>query len=219
MVKKVVILNKSFETEKLSNSITSSLQSSLGKNLIFTDIEKLAGKLLDKFPELESVKIDKNYPATITIEFSEYPLVANITNESNNLKKSYVLNSIGYAIKENVENQSLPYIHIKSDDPINPEKAVIGKTRLAYILATISYFEEKFNMKVKKVFYKPVPREIHLLTERDFYIWLDIQRPAEEQLKKLKKALVKLDIYNESFAYIDLRIAGKNGEKIIYKRR
>ena len=33
------------------------------------------------------------------------------------------------------------------------------------------------------------------------------------------KALVKLDIYNEDLQYIDLRIAGGNGDKIIYKRR
>ena len=38
-------------------------------------------------------------------------------------------------------------------------------------------------------------------------------------LKKLKKALVKLDIYTEDLQYIDLRIAGGNGDKIIYKRR
>ena len=42
--------------------------------------------------------------------------------------------------------------------------------------------------KVKEVEYKKIPREIHLLTERDFYIWLDTEREAEEQLKKLKKA-------------------------------
>lgn len=218
-VKTITILNKNFETEKLAQNITASLNSSLGKNLLFTDTESLAKKLLDKFPELESVKIDKNYPSTITIEFMEYPLAVNFINESNGIRKSYVLNSIGYAVKENVENPSLPYIHIKSADPVNTEKAVIGKTRLAYILSAIGYFEEKFNMKIKEVVYKPIPREIHLLTERDFYIWLDIQQPFEKQLKKLKKALIKLDIYKDVLAYIDLRIAGTNGEKIIYKRR
>ena len=79
--------------------------------------------------------------------------------------------------------------------------------------------EDKFGMRVVEVIYKKVPREIHLLTERDFYIWIDMQNPADEQLKKLKKALVKLDIYTENLEYIDLRIAGGNGDKIIYKRR
>jgi hypothetical protein len=50
-------------------------------------------------------------------------------------------------------------------------------------------------------------------------VWLDMQKPIEEQLKKLKKALVKLDIYTESLEYIDLRISGTNGDKIIYKRK
>jgi len=46
-----------------------------------------------------------------------------------------------------------------------------------------------------------------------------MQQPSENQLKKLKKSLVKLDIFNEPLEYIDLRIAGGNGDKIIYKRR
>jgi len=46
-----------------------------------------------------------------------------------------------------------------------------------------------------------------------------MQNPAEDQLKKLKKILVKLDIYKENLLYIDLRIAGANGDKIIYKRK
>ena len=38
------------------------------------------------------------------------------------------------------------------------------------------------------------------------------------KFKKLKKSLVKLDIYTATLEYIDLRIAGTNGDKIIYKR-
>ena len=73
-------------------------------------------------------------------------------------------------------------------------------------------------MEIVRIEYKPTAREIHLLTERNFFIWLDIQISYEEQFKKMKKSLVKLDIYTEDLEYIDLRIAGSNGDKIIYKR-
>ncbi len=218
-VKQISFKNESFETQAISKEIVSSLKDNIGKNLFFLDIEKLQNKVLQNFPEIEKVTLSKNYPNQIEIEFAEYPLVTNVINETSSLKKSYVINSIGYAIKENFENPNLPYIRIKSEEPINIQNTVIDSKKLSYILNAKKYFEDKFGMKVKEIIYKPIAREIHLLTERDFFIWLDIQVPAENQLKKLKKSLVKLDIYKENLAYIDLRIAGGAGDKIIYKRK
>ena len=95
---------------------------------------------------------------------------------------------------------------------------MIEKSKLDYILESKNYFEDKFGMKIIRIEYKATAREVHLLTERNFFIWLDIQISFEDQFKKLKKSLVKLDIYTEALEYIDLRIAGSNGDKIIYKR-
>jgi cell division septal protein FtsQ len=219
VVTDITIAEANIENQALGEEITGKISQALGKNIIFVDTEELETKILDYFPELEEVKINKDYPRKLEIEFYEYPLIANIINESTTVKKTYIINSIGYAIKENFENPNLPYIKIKSDEPLNTENAVIEASKLKYILDTITYFEDKFGMRIIEIQYKKTAREVHLLTERNFYIWLDIQRPAEEQLKKLKKALVKLDIYSEDLEYIDLRIAGSNGDKIIYKRR
>lgn len=218
-IKDIVIANKDFGNETLAEGIKNSITNTLGKNILFVDTKEISNKIINFFPELETVSIEKDYPNTLSIEFSQYPLVANVINESSNLRKNYIINSVGYTIKENLENPSLPYIRIKSDEPVNIETPLIERNKLDYILNTITYFEDKFGMAIKEIEYKKIPREIHLLTERDFYIWLDMQREAEEQLKKLKKALVKLDIYKENLQYIDLRIAGGSGDKIIYKRK
>ena len=191
----------------------------MNKSIFWLDLSEIAKKALSQSPQLQTVKVTKEYPDTISIEFSKYPLAANIINKSSNLKKTYLVNSLGFAVKEDFEKTDLPYITIESDEPINPKNAVIEKTKLKYILDSIVYFEDKFGMKVKEVLYKPIAREIHILTDHDFYLWLDIQRPFEDQLKKLKKIIVKLDIYKESLQYIDLRIAENSGDKIIYKRK
>lgn len=219
IISKVVNINDELTNQALADQINGSISSALDKNLIFINTQDLAQKIIDSFPELEQVKVTKSYPKTIKVQYSEFPLSANIINESSSIKKTYVVNTIGFAIKENYENPNLPYIKIISDEPINTEKAVIDKTKLKYILDTKAFFEDKFGMTIKEIEYKPVAREIHLLTEKDFYIWLDIQQDYEEQLRKLKKALVKLNIFEENLWYIDLRIAGNNGDKIIYKRR
>ncbi len=208
-----------FQNNPLAEEIKNQLNSSLNKNLFLTNTEKLTLKILDNFPAIENVEIKKKYPKTLTITFTEYPLVANIINESEAIRKYYIINSIGYAVKEDLENPELPYIKMQSDEPINLKTIVIEQNKLKYILNSKKIFEQRFGMKIKEIIYKQIPREIHLLTERDFYIWLDLQIDFIEQFKKLKKALIKLDIHSENLEYIDLRIAGSNGDKIIYKRK
>ena len=217
-VKDITFSDQSFTNQALAEEISGTIDSAMNKNIIFLETIELELKIKNLFPELESIKVNKDYPSTLIIEFFEYPLIANIINESTTIRKNYIINSIGFAIKEDLESPELPYIKIESDEPINTEVAVIEKLKLDYILESKTYFEDKFGMKIIRIEYKPTAREIHLLTERNFFIWLDIQISYEEQFKKLKKTLVKLDIYTEDLEYIDLRIAGSNGDKIIYKR-
>jgi len=219
LFKKVRFPKENIENENLSMQIEEGLKNYLGENLVFLETNDLESMIIEKIAELEQVSISKNYPDALEIEFLEHPLVANVINESTNLKKSYVVNSVGYAVKEDLENTTLPYIKIKSEETLNLNSAIIETGKLSYILDAITYFEDKFGMRIVEVEYKKTAREVHLFTEKNFYVWLDIQVPFEDQLKKLKKALVKLDIFTEPFAYIDLRIAGNNGDKIIYKRR
>lgn len=217
-LKTISFSDTSFEKETLTNQLTETIKDSLNQNLVFLDTEELKLEIINDFPQLEEVNIEKDYPNTIIINFSEYPQIANIINESSTLKKSYIINSIGFAVKEDFENPSLPYIRLQTDEPINPQSPIIEKNKLDYILNSISYFQDKFGMNINEANYNPIARELHLLTEKNFSIWLDIQISFEDQFKKLKKALVKLDIYNDPLEYIDLRIAGNNGDKIIYKR-
>lgn len=203
----------------ISEEITKTIEESIGENIIFTDTEALEYMILERFSGIEEVFVEKDYPGTLIVSFSEFPLAANVVNESSTVKKTFVINSVGHAIKEDAETPALPYIKIKSDEPVNTGDSIIEPGKLKYILETKTYFEDKFGMRIVSMEYKITPRELHLITEKDFAVWLDMQQTAEDQLKKLKKALVKLDIYNESFEYIDLRIAGGNGDKIIYKRR
>ena len=218
-IKEITISNQNFDSETMSEELKSNLSNTIDKNIIFLDTAEVENQIIKSFPEMEKISVSKDYPSTLTVEFFQYELVANVVSENNNIKKSYIINSIGYPIKEDFENPALPYIRIKSDEPINTEKPLIESKKLHYILNTITYFQDKFGMTIKEVEYKAIAREIHLLTERDFSIWIDTQKPAEDQLKKLKKALVKLDIHTENLDYIDLRIAGTNGDKIIYKRK
>lgn len=88
---------------------------------------------------------------------------------------------------------------------------------LETLLKTTDDFEGKFNMQVLEIHYLKQARELHLVTERLFTVWIDLTQNADLQLAKLKKALSTLNIYEADLEYIDLRISGQNGEKVIYK--
>ncbi len=74
-------------------------------------------------------------------------------------------------------------------------------------------------MKIIDAEYLVREREVHLRTEKNFIVWIDMEKDLNIQLDKLKKVLGKLNIYNTPLEYIDLRISGTDNEKVIFKRR
>jgi hypothetical protein len=90
---------------------------------------------------------------------------------------------------------------------------------LTYIINAINLYQQEFSMKVINAEYYVTEREVHLQTEKNFMVWLDMQKDLNEQLDKLKKVLNKLDIYHTALEYIDLRIDGVDNQKVIYKPR
>lgn len=203
----------------LSSKIVQSLSEVRGKNLLFLNTNNLQKRLSTSFPDLEKITVYKSFPKTVKVGFSRFPDSANVIFESPSVSSVFIINTIGMVVKSDSEKPNLPFIRLQRDEPVNVEETLIEKSKLNYILESKVYFEDKFGMNVKEVIYKPHAREVHLLTEKNFVIWLDIQKDFESQFKKLKKAASTLDIYKEDLLYIDLRIAGTEGDRIIYKRR
>ncbi len=107
-----------------------------------------------------------------------------------------------------------------SNTPVlDPTKPILTAETLNYILKATSYFEEKFGMKIMETQFLINARELHIKTEKYFTIWLDTQISYERQFLKLKKAMATVDIYKVPLNYIDLRITGTSGEKVIFKRK
>jgi len=192
----------------------------MGKNIIFAKTESIVEKIKKDYPEFKSLVARKKFPHAIIISFSEYPLIMNVINytEGGGVYK-FIINEIGYAAQSNIENPNLPYVKIATKEPFKPNSFIISKDKIDYITGAANYFETKFKMKILESEYKIYARELRLKTEKYFTIMLDAQKPYEEQFLKLKKALVKLDIYNTPLEYIDLRIYSGSGEKIIFKKR
>jgi hypothetical protein len=105
----------------------------------------------------------------------------------------------------------------ESEDSPKVNEELISKETLESLLEAKTDFEGKFNMQIMEIHYLKRSRELHLFTERYFYVWIDLTQSVDLQLAKLKKSMSQINIYDDSLDYIDLRISGQNGEKVIYK--
>ncbi|MBI2463983.1 FtsQ-type POTRA domain-containing protein [Candidatus Peregrinibacteria bacterium] len=201
-----------------SSAYENTLVSVKNKNLLFVRTEVIKAKIMEQYPELKNIEIKKILPDQLKITIEGYEIVANLINTFENYEKKFELNATGYLVMEDIENPELPYIMITTEKALSLKTQVIKPDKLIFTLDAIKKFEEMFKMVILDAKYMEVEREVHLRTEKHFVVWLDMEKDLDEQLNKLKKAIPKLDIFSTPLEYIDLRIAGTNNDKLIFKR-
>lgn len=189
------------------------------KNLVFFDEIQLANQVKTIHPEVKKVVVKKIFPTKIKVEIEKYPIIANIVNVVQGIQKKFLIDGQGFLAEENIENPDLPYIKVFTNEVYAIHTTAIDQDKLNYILNAIGLFQSKFTMKVLNAEYYVREREVHLQTEKNFMVWIDMEKDLNMQLDKLKKAFPKLNIYNTPLEYIDLRISGTDNEKVIYKPR
>jgi len=231
-IAKVHIQYEEFQDE--NEELLTNFNDFKGKNILFADPEKRVQELKNRNPEFDKLMVQKIIPNTLKISFSEYPIVANIEKIINGkLTGRLLINAKGMVIYRDTENPNLPYIKVfikekreaeappqETTQPLAPKNEIaIPTDYLTYILDAQQNFTERFCMKVFEMRFYPQSRELHLKTEKGFLIWLDMQIPFERQFLKLKKSMSLLNMQGSPLEYIDLRISGTNGEKVIFKRK
>jgi len=204
---------------KITNddAVNELLKKQKNKNLFFIDENQISKDIKAIHPEYEKIMVEKVFPQKIKVQITEYPIIANIVNVVQGIQKKFVMNSQGFLTDENTENPELPYIKVFTNNVFSVHTTIIDQDKLNYIINAINLFQEKFNMKVLNAEYHVREREVHLQTEKSFFVWLDMEKDANAQLEKLKKVVPKLDIYHTPLEYIDLRIDGTDNQKVIFK--
>lgn len=201
-------------------AITAFLERLKGRNILFVGTDPLIQEIEQTFKnEILLVRIKKSYPSAIKAEVEEYPAVVNLRVITADKTQKFVLNQIGYSILENTEIKNIPVLVWRTDKPFTGKSIMIKQGKFAPILEAMKKFTEIFGLKIVEGEWKKAQRELHFKTEKNFEVWIDLTADINGQILKLKKALPKLDIYNTPLEYIDLRIAGGDSEKVIYKKR
>jgi len=191
-----------------------------GSNILLINTFKLEQELQESYPYYAKLNLKKDLPETLVVQLETHPLVANLIAElPDGTEQPLLLNAAG-AITQPEEDSitiDLPTIVIEVDQKLIEGEGIITPEHLAFMLDAIQAYQDKFSMAVLNTRYYPIARETHLVTERNFEVWLSFGQSLDEQINKLKQALPRLNIYDLPLEYIDLRISGINGEKVIYR--
>lgn len=218
-IKNIIVLEGEIESE--NNQVRRLVEPLRDKNLLLVKTDIVKQSLKNQIDNLAELEVKKKFPKTVVVRFAKFEKVANLTNYvgPQRVKKNFIINSTGVLMEKDVINQNLPFISLASVKGFNLGDHVITEENLKYMLEAKSEYEEKFNMRISEITFLDKAREVHLYTEKNFNIWLDLEIPYKDQLTKLKNAIPKIDIYNDNLDYIDLRIQSAQGEKLIFKRR
>ena len=195
-----------------------------GRNLLFVpsaDVEKI---ILQTYPDtIQKLQISKKFPTTLEANYSPFSQVLNLRTEKTvdgaTVQKKFILNSKGFAVEADIEYPELPFMFETVEEFPEIGTQFLPEDVAEKVVKAHESFVNTLGMKIMQIAYKQDAREIHMKTEKGFMVWLDLTQDVEKQVLKLKRALPKLDIYNTSLEYVDLRISGQNSERVIYRRK
>lgn len=217
-------------------AISTVLQGIRGRNILLLSKAQLTTALQKRFPEIETVTIEKIYPNTLQIFVSTFPIVAQwqflVSEKSEDITISEVAgdefleeimvfidsqgrvsevqegeNKPEFLFEETVEPFDFPEIHFGYE--------VLSGARLADIFAAKELLEKKINASIQKATYFRQAQEIHFQTETGTFFWLDFFTAFAEQLEKIDIALGELPLFEKELEYVDLRIPGR----LLYKEK
>lgn len=223
----VVIRDKVFvEPQKIEQS----MRPVIGKNIFLVSDSQIQEELAKMFPTIQRVEVNKLYPRTIQVHVFSWPMIAQI-NYKDGSGTGFLLSENGYIVpnvlvrEEQTNDSDKPRDLIKmlvprygTDDPeqavllqlakLEPGKHFIDQQLLNKIRFSLDVYEKNFQAPVNHIVYLPFEREIHLyIGKTAILLWLDAD--VETQLYKLKTAEPKLNLTNDSLAYVDLRVKDK----------
>ena len=213
------------DDNQIPSDIQSILNTAKNQNLVTINETGLIEKIQKNHPEIANIDFKKSFPSKIRVIITYHPQLANliINDTPSNLPHKFIINNAGKIFKNNADNPNLPTLILKNIndkefEDIMSEEIIFNGERVQKAIDAAILFEKNFDIKITKTQYYKTEREAHLLSEKGFYVWLDLTKNIEEQLNKLKRSTGKLDLHKDSLIYIDLRINCQNGEKIIFKR-
>jgi len=198
-----IVLNET--NKKIINFLNFNLTS---KSIFLVNTENIKKQVLNMFPVIENIKIDKNYPNSISVQIKERKPFAVFVSQNN---EDYFYIDEGGIVFEKL--QGFPQNMTAIRQLINSADAVIGKTAVEKnIMQAISSIKkdlsEKFQIDIREAFISN-PLRLDIKTGENWQIYFNLGPDTDINLQITKlNLLLAGEISQEArknLEYIDLR--------------
>lgn len=208
--------NSVIKSEELENIIQSNLTGALGipsKNIIIISLERIRRKIIDNFPVIETLEIQKELPNKIKLTVKERNSFA-VLCDSNNISMCFLVDENGVIFEEAqpLTNDKIILFKDLSEEETKLGNAVLPKNSIELIAKVGKNLENNFQLGITKVL---VSNPLIITTSENWDIYFDPERDTDFQVAKLKTLLEDEITENtrKNLQYIYLQY----GDKAYYK--
>ncbi len=193
--------NNSVVPAEVIQNITSKF---LGENMFFLKKSEIEDLLRKKFPEIIDISTQEEWPSEIKLKLEIADPKYNIFDEES---ANFATITAGGIIISNTGTAELPTIKIlQNNKSLAKHSQFIKPQWLEKIDLATSFLRDEIKLPIREIRLLMKARELHFVTTGDGVIWIDLEQPIVQQLRKLILAEGKLKLYSKKFDHIDLRI-------------
>ncbi len=159
---------------------------------------------MENFPEFREVDMNENWPSEIELTIVVSPPKFNLLNtETANFS---VISEDG-VILQSEPNEALPTVRVfQHPKPIKLRDQFLQKSDIEKIVEAENFLEHELDLSLNATHLLYAAHELHLISNGEMAIWMDLTLPIEPQLRKLEYAADKIGLRSKHFEHIDLRI-------------
>ncbi len=201
-LKKITIVrdNSSIDAEEVEQI----LGEFYGKNLLFLSQKDVQQKLVSIFPEFKKIKISERWPSEMSLKIETSPPFLTLLNQET--ANFFVVSKNGVILMAKPD-ENLPIVKIIGYEKlILPHQQLTSEIVLKKIMLAKNLFEQNIELPLNDLNFYMDAQELHLISENDVAIWIDLQQPIESQIKKLELSATRIGLYDQPLDHVDLRI-------------
>lgn len=210
MIKSINISEVKYaDKAKIEKSAQDYTKQFLNKNIITLNSKKLISNI-KALTEVKDIKIIRKFPNSIFIEVEEREPVFILENSGN----TYLIDEGGFAFK--ISDNKYKDIKIVKDSrgvTVNEDERAFNNNFIIFIKEVMGDFDRLSETKIKNIELINTIDELKITTEAGWYVFLNPEFTASNQLINLSRVIVDAKNKNIKMEYVDLRMENR----IFYK--
>jgi len=198
--------NNSVQKEEIESIVWNNINKNISKSFFLTGSHTITNEILNKFPQIESVKVIKKFPRTINISIKERVIFAVFCQEQDENCFYIDENGVIFEALEQVPKNLSIIRQLIGDGEVFTGKKVIERNIINTISKVKDNLKDNFQIDIKSAIIS-TPFRLNIKTSENWQIYFNLDPNLDLQIAKMNALLkdeISIDI-RKTLQYIDLR--------------